>query len=203
MTQTTTAPRTDRRERLIALGIRLFSEHAYDELSMDDIAGEADVVKGVLYYYFGSKRGYYVAAVSAAAAELRSKWDVEPDASPLDRVRTGLSAYLEYADEHPAGYRTLMAGGVGSDPEVHAILQSERNLVIARVVHATGLRKAPPALRIALEAWMSAMEGATLAWLDKRDLKRDQLRDLLIGMLGGALAAAAGIDPKLPPELPV
>lgn len=203
MTQITAAPRTDRRERLIELGIRLFSEHSYDELSMDDIAAEAGVVKGVLYYYFGSKRGYYVAAVSAAAAELRSKWDVPADGmSPMERVRQGLDAYLTYADEGAAGYRTLMAGGVGSDPEVHAILQAERDLVTARVVEGLGLRKATPALRIALEGWMSAMEGATLAWLDRRDLKRNELRDLLLGMLAGALAAAAAIDPKVPAALP-
>jgi AcrR family transcriptional regulator len=203
MTQTTPVPRTDRRERLIALGIELFSRHAYDELSMDEIAAEAGVVKGVLYYYFGSKRGYYVAAVSAAAAELRGQWDVAGGASPLERVRAGLGAYIAYAGEHAAGYRTLMAGGVGSDPEVRAILQAERDLVIARVVEGLGLRKTPAALRVGLEGWMSAMEGATLAWLDKRDLKPDQLRELLLGMLGGALAAASAMDPKVPPALPV
>jgi AcrR family transcriptional regulator len=203
MTQTTPAPRTDRRERLIALGIRLFSEHAYDELSMDEVAAEAGVVKGVLYYYFGSKRGYYVAAVSAAAVELRRHWDAPGEhASPLERVRAGLDAYLTYADERAAGYRTLMAGGVGSDPEVAAILQSERDLVIARVVEALGLTAATPTLRVALEGWMSSMEGATLAWLDRRELERDELRDLLIGMLGGALAAAAAIDSSLPAALP-
>jgi AcrR family transcriptional regulator len=199
---TSTTP-TDRRERLIALGIRLFSEHAYDELSMDDIAAEAGVVKGVLYYYFGSKRGYYVASVQAAAADLRSQWDVAADdQSPLERVRAGLDAYLAYADERAEGYRTLMAGGVGSDIEVAGILHGERELVIARVVEALGMKKATPTLRIALEGWMSSMEGATLAWLDERGIAREQLRELLLGMLGGALAAASGIDPKLPAALP-
>jgi AcrR family transcriptional regulator len=203
VTQAAPTARSDRRERLIALGIRLFSEHAYDELSMDDIAAEAGVVKGVLYYYFGSKRGYYVAAVTAAAAELRSQWDVPAaGATPLERVQAGLEAYLVYADERAEGYRTLMAGGVGSDPEVAAILQAERDRVIARVVEGLGLEHATPALRVALEGWMSAMEGSTLAWLDQRELERDQLRDLLIGMLGGALASAAAIDPALPPALP-
>ena len=61
----------DRRAELLAIGRRLFASHAYDELSIDELAARAGVAKGLLYYYFGSKRGYYVAVVEAAAAELR------------------------------------------------------------------------------------------------------------------------------------
>jgi AcrR family transcriptional regulator len=194
---------TTRRDELIALGLRLFSERSYDDLSMDEVAAEAGVVKGLLYYYFGSKRGFYLATVEAAAADLRRQWDVAADGlTPLERVRAGVGAYLEHAERRAAGYRTLMAGGVGSDPDVRAILQRERDLVIARVVDGLGLGRETPALRIALEGWMSSMEGATLAWLDRRELDRDQVRELLIGLLGGALAAASAIDPALPSALP-
>jgi AcrR family transcriptional regulator len=186
-----------RRAELIALGIRLFSDHPYDELSMDQIAGEAGVVKGVLYYYFGSKRGYYVAAVQAAAAELRERWDVPAEeATPADRLAAGIDAYVDHAANRAAGYRTLMAGGVGSDPEVRAILDEERRLVIKRIVEALGMRKAPPALRTALEGWLSSMEGATLNWLDNRDLEAEQVRNILLGMLNGALTGAAAVDPR-------
>lgn len=198
-----TEPRTGRRDQLLALGIRLFSEHAYDELSMDDIAAEAGVVKGVLYYYFGSKRGFYVAAVQAAADELRSKWDVPADdLTAVERLGAGIGAYLEHAAARAPGYRTLIAGGVGSDPQVRAILDGERRLVIGRIVEALGVGDAPPALRVALQGWLSSMEGATLDWLDRGGLELEQLRDLLLAMLAGALRAAAAVDPNVPSELP-
>jgi hypothetical protein len=94
-----------------------------------------------------------------------------------------------------------MAGGVGSDPEVRAILAAERELVVARVVSALGLSHAPPALRVALQGWLSFLEGATLDWLENRDLEERQLRDLLLSALRGALSAANGVDAKVPFEL--
>jgi AcrR family transcriptional regulator len=194
---------TARREELLAHGIRMFSERAFDEVSMDDVAAEAGVVKGLLYYYFGSKRGFYVAAVRAAANELRGQWDAdEADLEPLDRLRRGLEAYLRHARDHAEGYRTTLAGGVGSDPEVRAILAEEHSLVIDRVVTALGLPAAPPALRVALQGWLSFVEGSTLNWLDERDLGEPELRDLLLGALAGTLAAAHAVDPRVPAALP-
>jgi AcrR family transcriptional regulator len=184
-----------RRAELLALGIQLFSEHAFDELSMDEIAARAGVAKGLLYYYFGSKRGFYVAAVRAAAEELRAQWQT-------DDPFAGVEAYLRHARERAEGYRTLMAGGVGSDPEVRAILDEERRLVIERVVAVLGLPAAPPALRTALEGWLSYMEGATLDWVEHRDLPLTQVRDIIVAMLAGSLAAAHQVDRSIPAGLP-
>jgi AcrR family transcriptional regulator len=57
------------------------------------------VAKGLLFYYFGSKRGYYVAVVEAAAAELRER----------TLVAEGLSAGVEPrpARSLPRGRSTL------------------------------------------------------------------------------------------------
>src|SRR5919197_6687697 len=100
----------DRRSELLATGRRLFSRHAYDELSIDEIAARAGVAKGLLYYYFGSKRGYYVAVVEAAAAELRDRTATEPSDPPAARLAQALDAYLRFAEEHADGYRALITG---------------------------------------------------------------------------------------------
>src|SRR5688572_24638583 len=158
---------------LLAAGLRHFSAHAYDELSIDEIANRLGIAKGLLYYYFGSKRGFYVAVVRSAAEDLRGHWDVEPDAPPAERLAHGIDAYLRYAEEHEEGYRAIMAGGIGTDGEVRKILGGERERVIARVAEALGEAEPSPALRTALQGWLSFMEGATLDWLDHRDLERD------------------------------
>ena len=100
----------ERREDLLAAGLRLFSDRPYDELAIDDIAAEAGVAKGLLYYYFGSKRGFYVAIVQAAARELGARLDPDHSLPPAERLRRALDAYLVYVEEHSAGYRTLLAG---------------------------------------------------------------------------------------------
>ena len=56
----------ERRAQLLALGRRLFTERPYDALSIDDIAAEAGISKGLLYHYFPSKRDFYVAVVDEA-----------------------------------------------------------------------------------------------------------------------------------------
>lgn len=190
-----------RREELVGVALRIFSTRAYDEVSMDEVAGEARVAKGLLYYYFGSKRGLYVAAVREAAAQLRGRWDSEGDAPPVERLAAGLDAYLEYARTHADGYRALIAGGVGTDPEVRAILAGERELVIDRVVEGLGLRAATPPLRVALQGWLSFMEGATLEWLDAGRPSRAKVRDVILGNLAGTLPFVHALDPRVPAGL--
>jgi AcrR family transcriptional regulator len=188
----------ERREELLAAGLRLFSDRPYDELAIDDIAAEAGVAKGLLYYYFGSKRGFYVAIVEAAARELAARLDPDHSLAPAERLRRALDAYLVYVEEHSAGYRTLLGGGIGSDPEVLAIRDGQRAFVIGLILDGIGQPRDPaPALRTALEGWLSFVEGASLDWLVKRDLDREEVRGLLIAALGGALAAARTADPSL------
>jgi AcrR family transcriptional regulator len=156
------------------------------------------VAKGLLYYYFGSKRGFYVAIVQAAARELGERLDPDHSLAPAERLRRALDAYLVYVEEHSAGYRTLLAGGLGSDPEVRAIRDGQRAFVMRLILDGIGQPSDPaPALRAALEGWLSFVEGVSLDWLLRRDLERDEVRGLLIAALGGALAAALAADPSL------
>ncbi len=188
----------ERREELLAAGLRLFSDRPYDELAIGEIATEAGVAKGLLYYYFGSKRGFYVAIVQAAARELGARLDPDHSLAPAERLRQALDAYLAYVDEHSAGYRTLLAGGLGSDPEVRSIRDAQRAFVIGLILDGISQPRDPaPALRAALEGWLSFVEGASLDWLLRRDLSRDDMRRLLIAALGGALEAARAADPSL------
>ena len=187
-----------RREELLEVGLRLFSVRAYDELLLDDIAAEAGVAKGLIHYYFGSKRGYYVAIVQEAAREMRERLDADATHPPAERLRRSLDAYLLYAEEHSAGYRTLLGGGIGSDPEVLAIRDGERTFVFELILGGLGLPgDPPPALRAALEGWLSFVEGVSLDWLVRRDLEREAVRDLLVVALAGALHAARTVDPRI------
>jgi AcrR family transcriptional regulator len=186
---------TDRRAELLAAGLRLFSARAYDELSIDEIAAEAGVANGLLYYYFGSKRGLYVAVVEHAARELRERTEPDPALPPLERLAAGLSAYLAYVAERSAGFRTLLTGGVGADPQVRAIVERERGVFLERLLADAG--RAPPALRAALHGWVSFVEGASLEWLADRELRPEQMRELLLRALDGAVAAARAVDPTI------
>jgi AcrR family transcriptional regulator len=45
--------------RLIAAGIRQFSQYGYEGVDVDSVAAEAGVTTGSLYHHFQSKKGFY------------------------------------------------------------------------------------------------------------------------------------------------
>lgn len=148
----------------------MFADTSYDALSMDDIAKHAGVAKGLIYYYFKSKRGYYLAIVEDSVAELVARAAGESEQPNAQRVRTTIDGYLYYAEHHQAAYRTIVTGGVGSDSEVLAIRDAVREELIATIAEgAYGRREIPPMARLALVGWLAGVEGSTLDWIGPAD----------------------------------
>ncbi|UUU43051.1 TetR/AcrR family transcriptional regulator [Streptomyces sp. NBC_00162] len=194
-----------RRAELIATGRKLFADTSYDALSMDDIAKQAGVAKGLIYYYFKSKRGYYLAIVEDSVAELVARAGGETDLPAAERVRRTVDGYLHYAEHHQAAYRTIVTGGVGSDAEVLAIRDAVREELVATIAEgAYGHRTLPPIARLALVGWLSSVEGITLEWTgalgagaaDQPD--RDRLGALLVRQLRTTLNVIEEFVPECP-----
>src|SRR6185295_2252912 len=109
----------ERRAQLLRLARNAFSARSYDDVSIDDLAREAKISKGLLYHYFPTKRDLYVAGLSEIAEELVERvMSVPQDLPPLEGVRSGLDAYLDHVSQHARAFVSLMRGGIGSDPEV-------------------------------------------------------------------------------------
>jgi AcrR family transcriptional regulator len=187
----------ERRSQLLELGLQLFSDRSYDELSIDDIARAAGISKGLLYHYFPSKRDYYVEVVRRAAGQLLERTDVAVVDVSEDALHAGLDAYLDFVEQHARSYTALVRGGVGSDPEVAALLEATRRTIAERIVSRLSADDPPPLLRAALRGWIGLVEAASLDWLDRRDVSREQLRALLAQMLLAAIVAAGVTPPEL------
>src|SRR3954471_19563841 len=123
-----------RREQLVALGIEIFSERPFDEVSIDDIATAAAISKGLLYHYFPSKRDFYVAVIRSAADEMQALTEPDPALEPRDRLTAALERYLEYVETHARGYATVLRAGVGSDPAVADVVEEVRRVMVARLL---------------------------------------------------------------------
>jgi AcrR family transcriptional regulator len=182
-----------RREQLVALGIEIFSERPFDEISIDDIALAAGISKGLLYHYFPSKRDFYVAVVRFAAGEMEALTEPDRELPPLERLSASLDCYLRYVETHARGYATVLRAGIGSDPAVAAIVEEVRHVMAARLladVPGASAGDPPPTLRVAIRGWLGFVEAASLDWLDHGELTRGELRDMLVATLTGALGAA-------------
>src|SRR3954469_6544692 len=113
----------ERRAQLLAHGLAFFSAHAYDEVSIDDVAKEAGISKGLLYHYFPTKRAFYIATLRELSGQLLARTESDRALSPLERARAGLDAYLVYVERHGAAYSALLRSGIGSDPEALRVVE--------------------------------------------------------------------------------
>jgi AcrR family transcriptional regulator len=189
----------ERRAELIAVGRRLFARTSYDALSIDDIAKQAGVAKGLIYYYFSSKRGYYLAVVEDSVEELVTRARSDPQLPARERLLDTLDGYLRFVQGHEAAYRTVVTGGVGFDTEVFAIRDRVRHELLTTIAEgAYGHADLAALPRTALTGWLSYVEGVTLNWLEHRDLGRESVRVLLAMMLRQTLDTIAQIDPEYP-----
>lgn len=184
----------ERRAQLLALGVELFSTRPYDEVSIDDIAGQAGVSKGLLYHYFGGKRAFYIATLELAASALLDAVGPPGQGPTAERAREGLDAYLGFVEARATAFTTLMRGGLGNDPEVEAIIDRTRQAFVDQVLTSLGLDDSRPAWRVAARTWIGAVEAASLDWLQHRDVSREDLVEILTGMLPGLVATAARLD---------
>ncbi|MER7488075.1 TetR/AcrR family transcriptional regulator [Streptomyces sp. NPDC126497] len=192
-----------RRAELIAIGRRLFADRSYDALSMDDIARQAQVAKGLIYYYFHSKRGYYLAIIEDSVAGLVAFAESGAGLPAVERVHRTIDSYLRYAEHNQAAYRAIVSGGVGFDTEVHAIRDGVREAIVATVAEgAYGRTDIAPVARMGLLAWVCSVEGAVLAWIDRGELSRETMSELLVKTLGGAMRAIEELDPAHPAPAP-
>lgn len=181
----------------------MFADTAYDALSMDDIARQAGVAKGLIYYYFKSKRGYYLAIVEDSVAELVAQAGGNTELPRAERVRRTIEGYLRYAEHHQAAYRTIVTGGVGSDAEVLAIRDGVREELAATIAEgAYGTRKIPELARLGLVGWLGAVEDITLDWIAGRTEPQSPSREVLGAMLVRLLRATLGTIGEFVPECP-
>jgi AcrR family transcriptional regulator len=187
----------ERRAQILEAGAALFAEHAYEEISMREIAQAAGVSKPLLYHYFPSKIDLFKAAVSDAATELQQLIEASKSGAPAEQLAATLDAYLGWIEAHAQTWTKLMQSAA-TLPEAREIVEGFRARTMRMVIsELTGPAEPPPALRTAIAGWLGYLDAAILDWTQHRDLGSEQLRDLLIAAFGAALLSAQQIDPRV------
>lgn len=187
-----------RRAGLVAAAAACFADRPFDEVSMEDIAAEAGVAKGLLFYYFKSKRGCYLAVIEEFHRQLLAVAETSPDTPALEVMEEMLDRYLDFAERAEPAYRLIMSGGLGNDHSAQDFIAAQRAKHRA-VLTDLALPGQPeqPLLRVTFEGLLSFMEGATLDWLTHRKISRAALKQLILGAAAALLSAAAAVDPTL------
>jgi AcrR family transcriptional regulator len=181
-----------RRVQLLDLGVRLFARRSLDELSVDVLAQEAGISRGLIYHYFGDKLGFREAVVRRAAEDLLAATAPPPAGEPLERLVVSMSAYLGWVERNHEGYLSLRRGAA-SDPVLREVYDEARFALTDRIFASddSGLIPDTPVVRLIVKGWASYAEELVLSWVAAPgEVTRDQLVDLLSGSLIALVAAA-------------
>ncbi|GHF66022.1 TetR/AcrR family transcriptional regulator [Streptomyces thermodiastaticus] len=187
----------ERRAQLLQAALSLFAHRAPEEVSLDDVAEAAGVSRPLVYRYFpGGKQQLYEAALRSAADELRHCFD-EPHEGPLPaRLSRALDRYLAFVDSHDTGFSALLQGGsVVETSRTSAIVDGVRRAAAEHILSHLGVTDPGPRLRMTVRMWITAVEAASLIWLDEgKQPPAEELRDWLVEQFIAVLTVTAARD---------
>ncbi|HTI25702.1 MAG TPA: TetR/AcrR family transcriptional regulator [Kutzneria sp.] len=122
------------KQKLFDAALRLVGERGAAGVTVDEIAAEAGVAKGTVYYNFGSKDGLVDAllrhGVELLAARLRVAEDVDDTGSALESLVDGA---LGFFAEYPAFAQLLVSEMWRTPGQWHGTLSLLRDDIVAIV----------------------------------------------------------------------
>ncbi len=169
-----------------------FAANGFHAVSMEEIAARAGISKPMLYHYFGSKEGLYVAYLRQQGRALLAgmREAARPDAPPGERLWRGTLAFLGYVDEHRPGWALLYREAVSQGGPVAAEV-AELRARIAAIVHrlllGAGGSDASETSEVLAHAFVGAGESVANWWLEHPGEPRERMAQLLIRLARGAL----------------
>ena len=185
-----------RREQLLDLGVRLLATRSLDELSIDLLAEEAGISRGLLYHYFGNKHAFHRAVVRRAADDLIAQTAPPVDGEPMERLLVSMTAYVDYVVANHEGYLSLVKAASGGNDALREIYEEARSSLNGRVFREDGGRGVipdTPATRLVVRGWSAMVEELVLSWIeDDRGLAREQLIEVLASSLPAVVAVVPG-----------
>ena len=186
-----------RREQLLDLGVTLLATRSLDELSIEILAEEAGISRGLLYHYFGNKQDFHRAVVRHAADDLIRVTAPVPEGEPLERLARSLDAYVGYVEANYAGYVSLVRGAASGNEDLQRIYEEARAALTDRIFDEAGAEgvldvfhlQDTPAVRLMVRGWSAMAEDVVIAWVrEPGGVARADLLTMLAAALPGVLS---------------
>src|SRR5688572_7403648 len=198
VTTTTSGTRTrltpdQRRTQLLDLGVSLLATRSLDELTIDLLAEEAGISRGLLYHYFGTKHDFHQAVVRRAVDDLVEQTAPPVGGEPLDRLLASVTAYVDYVVANYEGYSSIVKAAQGGNNALRELYDEARTVLTERIFTADAqgdLIADTPATRLMVRGWAALSEELVLTWArDPAGVSREEL----LGALTAALPLLADL----------
>ncbi len=197
-------PRAERERLILDVAGQVFARGDYHSSSMDEIAELAGVSKPMLYSYFGSKEGLYVAYIDRTGRELLDRLVRAGDGgSPARRrLRVRIDEFLAFVEEHRDGW-TVLFREAASRPLADEVARLREQIAtgVRRMVESSVpaiLDLPAPAAEAIAHAIVGAGESLANWWLEHPEVPRDTVVDWYTSLVQSsvtALARAGGRPP--------
>ena len=176
-----------RRTQLLDLGVSLLATRSLDELTIDVLAEEAGISRGLLYHYFGNKHDFREAVVRRAVGDLVEQTAPPEGGEPLERLLASVAAYVDYVVANYQGYVSIVRGAAGGNETLRQVYEETRAALTDRIFteDAQGeIIPDTPAARLMVRGWSAMGEEMVLTWVtDPAGVTRDQLLEALAASL--------------------
>ena len=194
---------SERREQLVSVGRRLFSDKGYEAVSVEEIASEAGVSKPLIYEHFGGKEGLYAVVVDREMSDLLGRIDAAlVPAAPKSMLESVVLAWLDYIATETQGFRILVrdsAPGV-ADGSFASLLSDVAGRVSGRLAEEFDERHLNPKQADMYAQMLVGMVAATgVWWVDVQKPKRDDLAAHLVNLAWNGLSNLEA-KPRLRPK---
>ncbi|MCA2206195.1 TetR/AcrR family transcriptional regulator [Nocardia rosealba] len=176
----------ERRLQLIHLGAEMLADRPLEDISVDDIAKQAGISRGLLFHYFASKQEFHEAIARHVSTEFYTAVMPDRELSLFDMLRDSIERFVDYAIGHSAAYHSVLRGPASRTPDMTDYVNETRGAIADLIVSELPLPPDDPdlaRLTLAIRGWIAFVEETILTWMVEKPISREHLVDLLVESL--------------------
>src|SRR5262245_9309424 len=162
------------------------------DLSVDAVAEQAGISRGLLFHYFPTKRDSYVAVMQAGARRLLRQTAPDPSLPAEEQLRAMLTAYVAFVARRRASYISVVRGAAGGDDFVVEVYDQTRAALTSRVSSLLG-GPAGEMDRMIVHAWFAYLEDLAIEWSGQPEQDRAMTAEALVSHAIAALHALRAV----------
>jgi len=192
-------PRAEREQLILDIAGRRFARDGYHAAAMDEIARQAGVSKPMLYAYFESKEGLYLAYIERTGQELLERLQRTFSERQAElRLHARVNEFFCFVEEHRDGWRVLFTEASASRPVAEQVAELRgriagalRRMIERSVAGPPDAALGPAGGEVLAHAIVGAGESLANWWLDHPEVPRERMTGYYAQVIRGSLAALA------------
>lgn len=159
----------DRRRQLIGIGLTMLTHKQVHQVSVDEVATEAGISRGLLFHYFDTKADYYSALVESAGRRVLRNTAPDDASAPREQLTQMVAGFIDQIDRRRGLYISLVRGAGGGGGKVVEVYDLLREEMTQRVIGSLSLA---PGRREVVHAWWAYVEDVAIEWSGQPDDRR-------------------------------